>query len=509
MHLQNFSISAAEFEAFQYCTNLRELVVTGPAQEFTGKAFDVVLKQARLILILCLFFCQDLVDVSGIRHLEYLNELSFSSCDFQTAKQERDGDPTCGMSKWNNEGQFMYLEKLEFVRVEPPADQEGALTFLEKGAPNLVDVTIVNVGHVKLSDKTFGYLRGSCSESIKSIQLGGLSALTDQGVEQTLKSMKKLERLRFEDAKRFSDFEAVLSDSVVTALAPTLKHLFLAAFKEAKINKSVLENGLSRLKSLEELFLFLAPFDDNCCDALLHLPNLLKFRSGSALAGTSLNFLRPCSNLVDLDVSYASSVSDISVLSSDLPKLEHLSLFECTSVKSLEPFRHRQQQQHQQQERRFVPLNTLDIRACTNKDISPLKGVAIQYLRFSLESKEPDTVLETLSQIPGLSTCSWENSVSTNYLTKEVLLKYFGNGGIDLEKFRLSFAAPPVDEEAKTDEHEEEEEEEGEVFDADLLFDLHQSKPRPLITEVQMESWFDEMNAVRASNGLKAIVLLT
>ena len=79
--------SDEQSEAFQFCSNLREIEVSFAHAEFTGEwfAFEFTGKQfsnTQTLNILRFVRCRFLEDVSGIRYLEFLNELSFSDCQF-------------------------------------------------------------------------------------------------------------------------------------------------------------------------------------------------------------------------------------------------------------------------------------------------------------------------------------------------------------------------------------------------------------------------------------------
>ena len=327
LYLNNFDVSDQAFEAFQYCTNLREMRVCSPSAQFTGKGFDIVFQQTPFVKVVKLWGCRYLCDVSGIRHLEYLNKLSF----FYSKFKPKNDDPTCGMSSWNNEGQFMYLEKFVLDCTSVP-DPEVSFAFLEKAVPNLIEVRLENF-MAPITDKVFGYLRGACCESLKSIDVRS-AELTDKGAASTLKSMKKLENLTLKQIGGLSCLETMFPESVTKALSPTLKVLVLDPLSDSKfsaINKSVLENVLSKLNLLEELEMNGMSFDVSCSEnALLDLPNLREFvaREVDGLANiqkfsgtenlSSINFLRSCPNLVRLNVyakcvpiSYAERDADI------------------------------------------------------------------------------------------------------------------------------------------------------------------------------------------------------
>lgn len=314
-------------------------------------------------------------------------------------------------------------------------DFEGALAFLEKAVPNLVDVTIScyrtqTVNMIINDDKWFAYLQGSCCNSLKSIVVE-VEKFSDECVEATLKSMKKLEKLWLQAAHKFSKLQTMFSERVIGALAPTIKYLSISGRIGRAIPKQFLQKRLSKCKLLEKLVLWGASFDSSCPDALLDLPKLCEFKFSYAKHLPSINFLRPCKNLVKLHLS--GDLSDISVFSKWREQQQQ------TALPS------RRQRLAEIDQTCCCPrfdLYSLDISSCNLiADFSPLKDVSISHLFLPYQvTTDPEALLKIICEIQGLTTLAFHIPMISSWnedLTQEMFLEYLGRHAKDLRKITI------------------------------------------------------------------------
>jgi len=210
----------------------------------------------------------------------------------------------------------------------------------------------------------------ACRDTLSSLTLRGCSSLQDVTM---LRELPKLERLVLQDCRLLQDVSALASCETITELTLSgMDHidldarehfLPLVALRSLQITRCAnIANldGIQELPKLEELVVRYHPmltclpanFGEAQALRTLVVSSCRKFTdisglglcsslvqldlSNTAVSSKALSEIRPCVNLVALDIALCNSITYLNPIES-LSQLERLSLWGCESLHSLRP----------------------------------------------------------------------------------------------------------------------------------------------------------------------------